>query len=285
MIAAKIICDSVSDKNVRLTTMELVYPRFFHAELLTHRAFSRNSSSSRAIPVQKMLDEVGNNPAVPSYWGINEPGMQAHVEAPLPLRNKAISEWLQARDDAVRHAHRLMALGLHKQTVNRLLEPFAHIRVVVSTTHFRNFFALRRHPDALPEFRLLADAMHAALSNSIPNKLYPGDWHLPYLGGDEEWPEEDGDPIGTAIKVSVARCARVSYRTHSGNKPSVAADLKLYERLVGSIPLHASPCEHQATPDVWHEIEEAWDTPEDHGNFTAWRQYRKILERRTFERE
>ena len=122
-----------------------------------------------------------------------------------------------------------------------MLEPFAHIRVVVTATEWGNFFGLRMHPDAQPEIQELARCMYQAMMESQPNVLHPGQWHLPYIT------EEDADlTIHQKIRVSVARCARVSYRLHDGTRTTLEKDLQLYDQLIKADPAHASPCEHQA---------------------------------------
>ena len=290
-ITAKIIADSISPKGIRLTTMQLRYPKFIHGEFMTHRMFSRNASSSRAIPVERMIEDVMRDPAMPVFWGKNQAGMQAREEL-LPGDIRAAKhQWLIAREDAVSGARRMHELGVHKQIVNRIIEPWLHINVVVTATEWANFYALRRHPDAQPEIKALADAMWEAQQASTPERLQPGQWHLPYFDLRKDVnllptrPEGDVTPWSDwfntlAIKVSVARCARVSYLTHDGKQPNVEEDLKLHDRLVGSTPLHASPAEHQATPDDMHYVEGAWldwRTPREHGNLRGWRQYRKML--------
>lgn len=290
-ISAKIIADSVSPAGICLVTMQLRYPRFIHSEFMTHRVFSRNASSSRAIPVERMIAELRRDPAMPVYWGSNKPGMQAGEE--VDSIHNVTSDWLEAMENAIYKAQKLIASGLHKQIANRILEPWAHINVVVTATDWMNFFDLRRHPDAQPEMRVLAEAMYKEMVDHKPVMLQPGEWHLPYVMDDDRLTmrEYDGgmnleDPryFGTLIKVSAARCARVSYLTHDGRTTTIEEDLALYDRLVGSVPLHASPCEHQATPDILSKADPngftlKWNNPEDHGNFDGWRQYRKILER------
>jgi Thymidylate synthase complementing protein len=315
-IEAKVIADSTGPKCKRLTTFQLRYPRFIHAELMTHRVFSRNASSSRAIPVKKMIEDVLTDPAMPIHWGRNQPGMQAQAaqneavvvpcfnqrialpdgggvysRVDLPLTPRAA--WLAARDRAVEVAQAFDAARYHKQLVNRILEPFTHISVVVTASNYENFYWLRRHPDAQPEIRALADAMWEAHQASTPRSLTWGDWHLPYItdeernavefvyGGHGNVLEMRTFEVDALIKMSVARCARVSYLTHEGKKPDPEQDMALYERLVGSVPLHASPAEHQATPDQmsWGEHDIAiWDNPHLSGNFDrGWIQYRKTL--------
>jgi thymidylate synthase ThyX len=272
-IQAKIIEDSISHAGKRITTFQLLYPRFIHAELLTHRVFSRNASSSRAIPVSKMLAMVRDDPAMPIHWGKNQPGMQAKEELLLGDKMHAERLWKMAAIKASQMAEDMMKLGLHKQVANRILEPFQHISVVLTATDFSNWFELRAHPDAQPEIQALAVAMREVMEKSSPVLLNRGEWHLPYVTQEER---NDGffkaneDNAELLRKVSAARCCRVSYLTHQGRIPSINDDLNLCEKLVGARPLHASPFEHVATP---LENPNQWS-----GNFQGWFQYRKEIE-------
>src|SRR5690606_30080072 len=119
--------------------MQLRYPRFIHAEFMTHRAFSRNASSSRAIPVHKMLSQVWNDPATPIHWGASRPGMQAREELKGWKRKAAQAIWKLAGRAACVFAWGAMKLGLHKQVANRILEPWQYIHVVVTATDWDNF--------------------------------------------------------------------------------------------------------------------------------------------------
>lgn len=280
-ISAKIVADSISESGIRLTTMELNYPRFIHSEFMTHRVFSRNASSSRAIPIEKMLEQVQENPAMPIHWGKNQPGMQAREEIASSQVPHAEHLWGWSAKDACDSADNLSSLGVHKQVVNRLLEPFQYIKVIVTATEWDNFFKLRLHEDAQPEIAQLALRMKEAMDASSPKLLKPGEWHLPYI--------QEEDCLRTTtdnfVKLSVARCARVSMLNHDGSNPHVEKDLYLYDRLVGSTPEHASPSEHQACPmpsdvdfttkGVSHldKYGNYWS-----GNFRGFLQYRKILE-------
>jgi len=330
MIEAKIICDSVNPTGQRLTTFQLRYPRFIHAEFMTHRRFSRNASSSRAVPTAKLLEEVRSDAlrAVPVFWGKNQAGMQAAEElddvetlpcgaGPLTQKDRAKMEWQMAALAAANSAERMASIGAHKQIVNRIIEPFTHINVVCTATEYMNFFGLRLDKAAQPEMRALAEAMWAAYGDSIPLPRKPGEWHLPFvaLAGHEGVTAADylrannkhlSDDVGMErwinmlIKISVARCARVSYMSNdTGKRSTVEEDLALYDRLLGVQPLHASPAEHQATPDdvtgpydilvkeptpdqrrdriLQTTISSRWANPEQHGNFVGWRQYRKML--------
>ena len=177
--SARILLDSVSPGGVRLTTMEVRYPRFIHSELMTHRVFSRNSASSRAIPIRKMIDAVRAEPAMPMWWGRNQSGMQARD--PLDPASQALAEveWRKALDDALTHAERLAAkdINLHKQLVNRILEPFAWITVIITATEWANFFTQRTHEDAQPELRHIAELMLTAYRAGEPCALAHGEWH------------------------------------------------------------------------------------------------------------
>lgn len=305
MISAKIIADSISSNNKRITTVQLRYPRFIHAEFMTHRVFSRNASSSRAIPVKNLIQDIIDDPVYPSYWGANQKGMQAGEEIDAPILTEWVNPperewtdwdayqipitkkqaWDEARNEAIKWAERFDKAGYHKQIVNRLLEPFSHINVVVTATEWNNFFHLRCHPAAQPEMRMLAEAVYAARETSTPEFLNTGEWHLPYLTEDDKYKlHYDYEDWKLAINVSVARCARVSYLTHEGEVAPIEKELKLYNDLVGSVPLHASPAEHQATPDTMgHNFGEDWDNPDLHGNFKGWIQYRKTLPQENIE--
>lgn len=273
MIEAKVVEDSMSPAGKRLTTLQLRYPRFIHAEFMTHRMFSRNASSSRAIPVAKVLEAVRNEPAFFEHVGANQPGMQAHEEVSPEVRAQFEQEWCSFGRSAAYWAERWMEAGIHKQVVNRVLEPWQHISVVVTATEWDNFFALRDHPDAQPEMQALARVMKEAMSVSTPverfdgsNSFDSGSWHLPYVKAGER---SMFSGLHLA-KISAARCARVSYLTHDGGIPDMGKDLELYWRLVGSDPMHASPVEHQAIP-----------LPRAGGasnNFRGWQQFRDILQ-------
>lgn len=254
---AKIILDSVSPAGARLTTMQLVYPRFIHSEFMTHRVFSRNAMSSRAVPVKKMIEQVQNSPAMPCHWGANQPGMQARSELTGRDLEEAKALWLKAARDASDHAERMMEIGLHKQVANRILEPFQFMHTIVTATEWDNFFSLRIHPDADPNIYELAVAMKAAMDGSEPVERYI---HRPYMR-DGELPDFFG-------YISAARCARVSFLNHDGSEPDFEKDLALAIMLKDS--RHASPFEHQATC-MGVDVNE-WDA-----NFMGWKQFRSTL--------
>ena len=155
-------------------------------------------------------------------------------------------------------------LGAHKQVCNRPLETWFNVTVIVTATEWANFYRLRNHSKAQPEIRALAEAMLEAHNQSIPRPLKRGEWHTPFVTEDEL--DELG--LSTALKVSTARCARVSYLNNEGKRSTLEEDMKLYGRLVGEIPRHSSPAEHQATPLGRDELS---------GNFVGWLQHRKLI--------
>ncbi len=273
-IAAKVVAASINWNGVKLPSVLARYPRFIHAEVMTHRVFSRNASSSRAIPVKRLIADIRRDPAMPIHWGKNQPGMQANEELKGWRRTLVRGAWLFGMHVMTRVALVADALGAHKQIVNRLVEPWAHINVLITATEWDNFFELRLHKDAQPEIRVLAEAIYKALEEAEYERLELGDWHMPFIT-----PEERATcDVDTLLKLSVARCARTSYLTHDQQKPKLESDLRLYAKLVVATPLHASPAEHQATPDEINESGE-WSEPELHGNFRGgWLQYRKFLE-------
>jgi thymidylate synthase ThyX len=263
---AAIIADSVNLTGDRLTTFVLTYHRMIHSEFMTHRMLSKNSSSSRAIPVEKMIKLVESQEVYPLYWGKNQKGMSAQIEVTEDEAKEAAEIWNQAKNDAILHAKQLVRIGIHKQVVNRLLEPFSTITVICSGTEFANFFEQRCHPDAQPEIQVLARKMKAAYDASQPKQLVTGAWHMPLVR------QEDLDEISDTnelIKVAVGRCARVSYLNHDGIR-NLADDVKLHDRLLTSKPAHLSPFEHVAM---------ALPNSEKRANFTGFQSYRFDVER------
>src|SRR5271166_6020818 len=328
-ISAKVVVDSVSPDGHRLTTLLLCYPRWIHAEARAHRQLrlgedldvdlrtpslmedpnlSRNASSSRAIPVKKMIKDVEADPAVPLFWGRNRPGMQGGEEQDARVsvdgwgggddRTKE-DAWMLACENALKAATAFDRAGYHKQIVNRLLEPFSHIRVVVSATQWPNFFALRCHADAEPHIALLANRIVEAMDASTPMKLHPGQWHLPFVEA-ADWdavrlaaprgrtpiivarstPDIGREQLSLAKKLSVARCASTSYKTVDGFDMTIDRACDLFDKLATAKPMHASPFEHQATPDerLYGSMGRSqWRHAREHANFVGWRQHRKML--------
>lgn len=296
MIEVKIIKDSYnSEINSRLTTFELIYPRFIHGELMTHRMFSRNAASSRAIPIDKVIDLLMTNPAMPVHWGKNQAGMQANTEIDNIEGAKLL--WLAARDSAISHAKVMRDMGLHKQIVNRILEPFQLIKTIVTATEFNNWFWLRDHADAQPEIKELAAKMFDAYNDSIVGNLYEGEWHVPYVTTYRNrdtntlyYLYDDNNYITAkeAKMISASCCAQVSYRKNDGSLDKAAV---VFDRLINSVPVHASPVEHIATPITEQMVHDAIDNESQieglthldmdgqpwSGNFRGWIQYRQLI--------
>jgi hypothetical protein len=278
----EIILDSVAPSGSRLTTFVLTYPRFIHSEFMTHRKMSKNSASSRALPIQKNIDSISNFPAMPIEWGTAKPGMQAGEET----KHKDLAQkiWLEASKEMVLAAQKLagivsvnengeivpdnspdaIKLNIHKQVTNRILEPFMWMTVICTATDYDNFFALRCHPDAQPEIQKLANMMKEAYDNSTPLELNDGEWHTPFIQEDEKTLDVD-----IKKKIAVARSARVSYLTHDG-KRNIEKDLELYDRLIGGSGTgHWSPFEHVAI---------ACAEKISSGNFDGFIQFRKLFD-------
>lgn len=274
-IEVKMIEDSLCGNGYgpRLITLQLKYHRYIHSEFMTHRVFSRSASSSRAVPIKKIIKQVWDDPAMPVHWGANISGMQAKTELTGWKLRQAKLIWKLSSKVACVLALALDNIGLHKQISNRILEPFSFINVIVTATEFDNFFELRIHPDAQPEIHELAKLMKSCIDNSVPRKISNYNfgreqdyWHLPYISETERKTYS----LEVLLRCSVARCARVSFNNHDGTSPSITKDIELHDILVGSVPLHASPAEHQATP--------ASSLHSFHKNFRGWNQYRTELE-------
>jgi hypothetical protein len=327
---SRILADSINDETGdRLTTWLSTYPRMIHGEMMTNKMHSKSSASSRAIPVGKMLANIEEDPVVPIWWGKNEPGMQAYAE----VEDKAGAEawWREGIASAIAHARKGVELGLHKQIVNRVVESGMWISVIYSATTVSNLYGLRIHEAAEPHCRKIVVMMKEAQEASTPKRLKPGQWHLPLIF-DEDYPlaadillKEDPnrssrredferDVTDLLVKVSVGRCARVSYLTHEG-KRDLVEDVKLHDKLLVQVPLHAAPGEHVAQtmaypawfkkmyPDIATHTSKALNISRmesramqestgeinpleiaveaalaqiQSGNFRGWRQYRKL---------
>lgn len=257
---------------MRLTSFLFTYPRMIHAELMTHRVFSRNASSSRAIPISKMIERVRKDPAMPEYWGANRAGMQAELEIPEEKMQQAKVLWLDGAHQACVLADKLHQLGVHKQLANRPLEPFSRIQVIVTSRYWHNAFGRRAHGDAQPEFQVLMFRALERFLHSKPKEIPWGGWHLPYDNFNHATyaPIHEADPVEgglLAAKVVTARCARTSYMNFHG-KLDFASDLELHDQLLES--KHVSPFEHAARADQMAP-------PSNFGAGSGWYQYRKML--------
>lgn len=266
-IRAKVIADSINPDLERLTTFEITFNRYILSELNTHRMLSKNSASSRAVPVSKIIHQVWSDPAVPVSWGANRPGMQASSELSGWRRRLARRLFLSARIPALAFAWTLAKMGLHKQVTNRILEPWMWHTAIISGTSWENFFKLRDHADAQPEFRVLAQRIRTAMDESVPTLLNWSDWHMPYTDDYDSiishlLPLDYDDSIPIRAWISCARCARVSY-VRQDEKREPVKDIEMMQRLKKSG--HWSPFEHVAQAQRITA-----------GNFSGWMQLRKF---------
>lgn len=306
-IEAKIIAHSCTHAGKEIVTFELQYPRLIHSELMTHRLFSRNAASSRAIPVNKIIEMVAENPAMPVRFGANQAGMQDKgAEHPTMValtiaggHTTMVSgrgAWKIAGHNAVKVADALAKAGYHKQIVNRILEPFQWMKTVVTATEWDNWYWLRDHPDADPTIHALAKAMREAYEKSKAILIKSGDWHVPYFTGNicrGVWIKDMEDcTLDDALAISSSCCAQVSYRKLDD---TIEKAKTVYERLVGSEPVHASPFEHQASPmrvpTLWGDLGDMWEEGVTHldkqgnfwsGNFMGWIQHRQLIPNNAF---
>lgn len=296
----QLIKDSIAN-SIRISTFILEYPRFIHSEVLTHRMLSRNAASSRAIPTSAIIQNIRDNPAKAVWWGKNMSGMQAKEALTGWRFVLAKAVWASARELSILGARLLNRIGLHKQLANRILEPFQNIRVVVTATEWNNFFALRNHQDAQPEFAALARMMKEAMEDSRPAVLQPGEWHIPYMvrstndEGNTFWHSVadgkvscQGYLLEDALMISASMAAQESYRK---SDPSLEKAKKIFTQLVESKPCHASPVEHQAMAMEHHTNYPVPDTNEwpqgiTHidrnnlfwsGNLRGWIQHRQLV--------
>lgn len=279
---AKVILDSISPEGIRLTTVQVRFWRPMLPELNTHRAISKNAGSSRARPSKAIIEQVRNDPWGAIHWGKNQPGMQATEELRGAGRQAAKWEWRDAARFAAEKAESMISIGAHKQIVNRLLEPFTYVDVLLTATDWANFFALRLHEDAQPEMQDLAQAIKDAMDASEPTLLQPGEWHLPYVKADDVnrvyLESSSAEQLKENLKrLSVSRCAKISYTAFDGTVEPIEKELDRYRRLMESQPCHSSPSEHQATPDEYDSDIGEWHYSHQHANLSGWRQLRKTL--------
>ena len=266
-------------KKYPIITMEIEYPRIIHSEFMTHRLFSRNSASSRAIPVAKVNERVLADPAMPVRFGKNQAGMQDYGDGhvvlvkhprkvhPVTKHPSMLSPdwaWRDAAEDAVLWSKAFADAGYHKQVCNRLTEPFQWMKVVVTATNWDNFFWLRCHKDADPTMKDLADKMLVVYNEALENamELEAGEWHVPYV---ERKRDKDGKlcyyvedkevGVEVAKQVSTSCCAQVSYRLLDSSTDKASS---IFSKFADAERVHASPFEHQASPIRESRWNDAW---------------------------
>lgn len=167
MISATKVAHSQNEFGEEIASLEVVLPRYILAEGKTHRIIkgalgqvdieilesiglndfeegSKNSASSRAIPFNRMVQSVKDNPFIPYAWQKDHKGMQGTEYFTDEGDIKLMKHWhLRGRDEAVAIAETLNEGGLTKQICNRYLEPFMWHKVLITATEWENFFALR----------------------------------------------------------------------------------------------------------------------------------------------
>lgn len=262
---AKIIADSLNtETGDRITTTVLPrLPKVLLQEFNTHRLFSRNAASSRAIPIGRMITKIQADPYIPRFTK-QKKGMSGIEDNDQFFQGKAAAAWLEAMHEAIHRARGLADLSVHKQHANRLLESFARVPVIVTATEWDNFFNLRCDESAYPDFRETAIAMREAMTRSTPKELTPGEWHIPMF--DDSMAELE---LSYKKVVATARCARVSYCNHDGSVSNLDNDARLHNSLLENG--HLSPFEHCAMAIGNH-----WG--QDTRNFRGWYSYRAELE-------
>lgn len=298
MFAQVVLASEHETTGKSIYTIHLRYPRMIHSEIMTHRVFCRNARSSRAVPIKTMLEEIRETPFVPWHWTKIQKGMQGedgwnepvqilgaaalHIDPERHVSNEAA--WLWGRDMMCDLAESFANAGYHKQVVNRLIEPWMWIDVLVTSTEWANFFHLREDEAAEPHIRDLARLIHQAIDNADCQILAPGEWHLPYITDeDREYANNCGrDELPTNIlcEISAARCARISYRPFDGN-PSYEREFERYKGLVGGNAIHASPLEHQAAADDLFDRDDDgtmfYAHPDLSGPLNGFIQFRKLI--------
>ena len=325
-MAAKVVLDSIGPNGKRLISVEATYWRAIHAEIMTHRDRARNAASSRAIPFIRYTkcdycggmgitpdgqcpkcqgskegsmvpnctySKILNDPFMPEFIGSEQKGMQSGEDLTDPKREQAVALINKMRNYSLECCKHLFDLGVHKSIINRYLEPWSYITIIMTATEWKNFFRLRVHPKAEKHFNKLAKEIQDAIAASTPTPLKSGEWHMPYLrqeerelmlnpyipectkvlgGTDHDWWGKD--IIQIMKKVSAARCARLSYLTHDG-VCSVKDDLRIFETLIepkhadGTLDdtIHSSPLEHVAQASSRSDLRS--------GPFLGWKQFRK----------
>lgn len=296
--AVTVIRDTIAPNRKRLTSVAATFPRIVLAEVNTHRDRARNAASSRAIPWGVMSGNIADDPFIPLKWGLEQSGMQTGGDIPPELAKHAEHLWRQACTYALHFGDRIHNIGadylksnpdadpsfanirIHKSIPNRVVEPWMWCTQIMTATEWNNFFRLRCHPDAEIHFQRIATMIRDARAASVPEELKEGEWHMPYITAEDleeirSW-EQDSDPVQgidwytwNALKISTARCARVSYLTHD-KKRDLKKDVGLFETLsTGSGFGHWSPHEHPA---------QALSTMERSGPFVGYKQFRKYFE-------
>jgi thymidylate synthase ThyX len=204
-----------------LVSIEYVVPLYIHTEILTHRRFSRNASSARAMSTTRY---AGLGYYMPPQFYQSQKGMEASAQ---PIKHQWLARmvWSAAIQGTELAARVLERLKVAKEQRNRLIAPAKMVKGIITGTEsaWQSFFHLRNNKNADTAMQVFArEAYHAIINTRWSYDTI----HAPY----------DIDPL-----VNAARAALVSYA-----KIESIDDYKLANRLLKDG--HMSPFEHYA---VW----------------------------------
>lgn len=295
---------SIAPNGTKITTLVLEYPRAIHAQLLTHRVFSKNSSSSRAVPIKVAIEQIENDPAE-YIWTENKSGMSGDVITDRVKLSKIHSAtgtlWNHVKQTVLYLGSKESEGGLnvHKQNAARLLEAYQNIRIVLTSTEWENWDWLRIDSAAQPEIEKLANMIFQAREKGEYLYLAEGEWHVPFIDRkvNEDEPDklityyhpETGKELTTveAIELSMSICAQTSFRKEDYSDEKTD---NVIEKLFTGKKVHASPSEHQATPipqfTDYGDNNQEWPLGITHidrnhvywsGNFRGWIQNRQLI--------
>lgn len=274
MILAQILAHSINPQGIPLTSWLLQYNKSVHAELMTHRVFSRNAMSSRAVPTKESIRLITENPALPVRWGGHQKGMQQGEELTGEILAEAKHLDKHLREWALAVAAKADDLGVHKSIVNRWIDPWAHIQTIVTMTNPANWFALRAHSAAEPIVQVLAYRMLNEYIHTTPNFLDFGEWHIPFM--DDQTRDLS---IENKLRVATARCCWVSYGKPMKALTTLEDAFHRHDECIRAP--HWSPLEHMAQviddkrPGKFTEGY-PWSNFDINGVPSGWGQYRKL---------
>lgn len=259
-ISVQLLLYSQSESGKKIATFVVTMPKFIQAQINSHRMLSRNAASSRAMPSKIIRRRVLKNPFLPIEFSKNQSGMRGGEKFKGIKLFFVKKIWLWSRYIPCFFHYLGEKLKIHKEVLNRIIEPWMFTQVLITATEWGNFLKLRIDNSSQPEIQYIAKEIKKLLDNNNPNILKHSEWHLPFINEEEKMKFS----LDELKKISTARCARVSYKLYDGKDSNLLKDVELCEKLISGG--HWSPFEHIATP-------------EEHGerisNFIGWKQYRK----------
>lgn len=274
-------------------TFEIEAPRFILPEHNTHRETSKNVQSSRAVPFKRTIQLIEENPWIPVHWGKNQAGMTSKEQFTGDELKQVQELFVEMRESSIHFAKRLAEFDPHKQWAARTIENWGMTKIVMSSTWsgICNLLWLRKDESAQPEFEVIASLLYDCIKESVPQKLQPGQWHLPYVktiidNDSIQYFDSTGESLSLsdAKKISASCCAQASYRRLNDTKEKA---MEIYEKLFSGPKLHMSPTEHQATPvlsknddGITHYT--ATEGLPCSGNLKGWIQYRQLFKQNAY---